>query len=183
MARYEFETREDSPLAHEGVGDVLDVFGRVLDVIARIVGLIVLGIGFWLALSVIAEAWDLYRRPDNGRIEQVARAINRGSNLDEVLAPRPQPKRTVNLPAPVPRGEAADDPVAAQLEPAMDVAPEPELAPVPPIRLSYFCAWFVVLALLAILGQLSMLAIRTGGALVAREYRQRRGGHPGPGRW
>jgi hypothetical protein len=174
MARYEFETREESLPVAEGPGDVLDLFGRVLDVIARIVGLIVLGIGFWLALSVIAEGWDLYRRPDNGRIEQVARAINRGSNLDEVLAPRPAAKRKASVPAPAPATGVSDDPVAAQLEPAMDVTPEPDTPAAPPIRLSYFCAWFVVLALLAILGHLAMLAVRTGGALVARERRPRR---------
>jgi len=174
MARYEFTTQEQPDGTVAESGDVLDLFARALDVIARIVGLILLGVGFWLALSVIAEGWDLYRRPEGGRIEQVARAINRGSNIDEVLAPRPPVRQAAAQVAGAPR-DAAADPVAAELEPAMDAAPAAAQPLTPPLRLSYFGAWFVVLALLAILGQLAMLAIRTGGALVARERRPGRG--------
>jgi len=171
MARYEFTPQGDPVGTDAEPGDVLDLFIRALDVIARSIGLILLGVGFWLALAVIAEGWELYRQPESGRIEQVARAINRGSNIDEVLAPRPvAAQRATAAPGDVPR-LVADDPVAAQLEPAMDVSPGPVQPPAPPLRLSYFGAWFVVLALLAILGQLAMLAIRTGGALVVRERR------------
>jgi hypothetical protein len=172
MARYEFTPEAATAAADPEAGDLLDLFGRALDVIARIVGLILLGIGFWLALAVIAEGWDLYRRPEGGRIEQIARAINRGSNIDEVLTPPP--------PAPRPAASAeatrnTTDPVAAQLEPALEAPPPPEQPRAPPLRLSYFGAWFVALALLAILGQLAMLAIRTGGGLVTRDRRPMRG--------
>ena len=176
MARYEFTPAEQPANTGTEAGDVLDLFLRALDMMARIVGLILLGVGFWLALAVIAEGWELYRQPESGRIEQVARAINRGSNIDEVLSPRPVPaRRPTTVPDEAPRAAGAD-PVAAELEPAMDVAVVPAQPLAPPLRLSYFGAWFVVLALLALLGQLAMLAIRTGGALVIRERRPPRGG-------
>lgn len=174
MPRYEFSP-EELAAANPPPSDAIDLFGRTLDVIARVVGLVLLGIGFWMALSVVAEAWALYREPDNGRIEMVAAAIDKGSNLDQILAPRkPAVRRpAATKPEPIAPEGISDDPVAAALEP--ELAPEPEIeeqAPLPPLRLSYFCAWFVVLALLAILGQLSMLAIRTGGTLVLRDIRR-----------
>jgi hypothetical protein len=147
MARFTFN--EQSP---GGAGSAAHSI-EIMTVVVRAVGVVLLVIGLWVAVLVIAQAWGLYSDPQ--RIERLAKAIEAGSNLDSALvarrpAPEPEPALSPNSFLPL-GGPAA---------PA-----EEEAAPLPPFRLSYFVAWIIAMLLLLLIGRLSMSAIKTGGEL------------------
>ena len=112
---------------------------QIISAIVRLLGLGVLLFGIGIAIVVIVEAWRLYQAPE--RIERFAAAIERGSNLDKIFAPR----RTGS--------ENAE---------GTDVGGD---SPTEQLRLSYFAAWFIVLLLLFVLAVIAMSAISTGGQL------------------
>ena len=144
MARYEFTTdRED-----EGW---VDRSSRLINLFVRGLGMVLLLVGFAIALMVISNAWSLYQDP--AEIERFARAVEQGSNLDLTLA---------NATA---RG-------AAQLESGGPTFDDDESASAaapsgaqPTFRFSYFVAWLLAIMLLLLIGRLSIAAIRTGGEL------------------
>ena len=134
---------------------------QVLSLCVRLLGMTVLVAGVWTAVIVITEAWGLYREP--ARIERFADAIERGSNLDKAFAPRRESEARTSAVAPGPGLDSAGSPSAG-------TAAESGIAATPDrqyysVRLSYFAAWFVGLALLVVLGVLAMSAISTGGQL------------------
>lgn len=146
MARYEFTTEPDE-------GSWIDRSSRLINLCVRALGMVLLLVGFAIALMVIANAWSLYQDP--AEIERFARAVEQGSNLDLTLA------------SATARG-------AAQLEtgaPTVDDGEEISAArPAPPtsqpaFRFSYFVAWLLAIMLLLLIGRLSIAAIRTGGEL------------------
>jgi len=49
----------------------------------RALGFILMSVGLWIGLMVINEAWSLYQQPQN--TERLARATEKGSNLDKAL--------------------------------------------------------------------------------------------------
>lgn len=115
--------------------DVLDRVGDVIGLVVRLVGVALLSVGIAVGLKVVAEVFDLYNQPQT--IERFADAIEQGSNLDAVFAPE--------------RAPAADD--------------APARSGPPPLRLSYFAAWIVVLMLLVVVSGIAMSIITTGGRL------------------
>jgi hypothetical protein len=76
---YQYRDDPDS-----GTPDPYPLVTLVLGVAVRLVGVIVLGVGLWAGVKVIAEAWSLYEQPQ--RIERLAEAVQQGSNLDGVFA-------------------------------------------------------------------------------------------------
>jgi disulfide bond formation protein DsbB len=134
---------EDPPApvaAPESVGST------AAQMIARIAGLIIMTIGLWVSLAVIVEAWSLYRSPEG--IETMARAIERGSHLDQSLARVSQDKTEPDESSPSarPKREKSESMLG--------------------FRLSYFVAWVISLLLLMLIGRLAIAAIKTGGELV-----------------
>ena len=110
-------------------------------------GFLLMLVGLWISLAVIAEAWSLYRQPV--KIERFARAIEQGSNLDLTLSRAAGGNQ-------VPQEAAAG---------GMPVTP-PAAPPAPGFRLSYFVAWIIAILLLLLVGRLAIAAVKTGGELV-----------------
>lgn len=150
MAQFNFENddreeirptgRQPAGRRSGGAGESLNEF---MAFCVRLMGIFMLIVGLWMGFKVILEAWALYRSPQH--IEQFADVIERGSNLDSVLASFTSSKPKSNLSA---EGKT-------QL-----VEPEQKN-----IRLTYFLAWMIAIFLLMIIGHLAFTAIRTGGQL------------------
>jgi hypothetical protein len=110
-------------------------------------GFLLMLVGLWISLAVIAEAWSLYRQPV--KIERLARAIEQGSHLDLTLS-------------------SATGGSQAPQQPAVDGMPAtpPATTAAPGFRLTYFVAWIIAILLLLLVGRLALAAVKTGGELV-----------------
>ena len=121
---------------------------RIMNLVVRGFGLVLLLVGIFVALMVIARAWSLYDDPAS--IESFALAIERGSNLDLTLS-------------------SAAKSGQKQLDSASGIDAGSGEAQAPPrqpeFRFSYFVAWLIALLLLMLIGRLSIAAVRTGGEL------------------
>ncbi|MEQ8235138.1 MAG: hypothetical protein RLW61_03885 [Gammaproteobacteria bacterium] len=140
MPRYEFDGQELRD-------DWVDSSSRLLGLVVRSTGLVLLAVGFVVALMVIASAWSLYEEPS--RIEAFAREVEHGSNLDLTLA-----------------GSVAAG--RAELEgtrPDGATVATRNGEPAPAFRFSYFIAWAIAILLLLLIGRLAIAAVRTGGEL------------------
>lgn len=126
----------------------LDNTTRVTQVIVRLVGFALMFVGLWIGLKVINEAWTLYQQPQN--IERLARAIEKGSNLDKALS-------SVNAPA------KSDE--SARVREVNDALG---------FRLSYFVAWIIGILLLMLVGRLAIAAVKTGGELALYDVQIKR---------
>ncbi len=124
---------------------------RFIDVFVRVTGVVLLLAGVWIGLQVIFEAWGLYRDPRH--IEQFAKAVAAGSNLDRVLAAAPDPLRRMEP------GQASGARAPSASE---------------DLRLSYFAAWGIVITMLLIVARLAMMAVKTGAELALREIGSRK---------
>ncbi len=142
MARFEFNQETESD-------DWVDGASRLLNLTVRCCGLVLLAVGFVVALMVIADAWALYDNPD--KIKSFARAVERGSNLD----------LTLSSAATKGRRQLEADNTDESLEAAFDGDAQ---AP-PGLRFSYFVAWLLAILLLLLIGRLAIAAVRTGGEL------------------
>jgi hypothetical protein len=118
-------------------------------------GLILIGLG--IGISVVLEAWALYKTPE--RIERFAIAIEQGSQIDKVF-------RSVASQA-VDEADSASGlaPAGSSAAPGATVSGEPARASSAGFRLSYFAAWAIVLALMLVVGTLAMSAAATGAKL------------------
>jgi hypothetical protein len=123
--------------------------------VVRLAGFVLMAVGLFIALSVIAEAWSLYHEPQ--RIEPFAAAVESGSHLDRVVG----------------SVHAEDKKDAEPVEGAPVVAPKPAASDAPSFRLSYFAAWMLAILLLMLIGRLAIAAIRTGGELVLYDLRMK----------
>ena len=121
-----------------------DISKVTLSIIVRCIGMFLLLAGLWVAIQVLLEALDLYRKP--AQIERFAIAIERGSNIDKSL---------VSIRNEV-TGQADETGKSSS-----DNRPKSN-----DIRVSYFFAWVIVLLLLLLIGRISLTAIKTGGELV-----------------
>lgn len=151
MARYQFEDEREQG------GEWMSRGTRITQLIVRALGFMLMFIGLWVGLSVISEAWTLYRNPH--AIERMATAIEQGSNLDKTLATtrhaesEPLVKPDANGGKPAPAVTAADN---------------------PSFRLSYFVAWVIAMLLLMLIGRLAITAVKTGGELVLYDLQIKR---------
>ena len=118
----------------------------ILAIIVRSLGLILLLVGLFIGIKVTLEAWHLYEQPE--RIERFAEAIEKGSNLDALIA-----------------SVAERNKIATQQPRAVSPTNNASPANKPSLRISYFLAWGVVVVLLMVIGSLAATAIRTGGQL------------------
>ena len=147
MARHQFEDVDQETRW-------LDNTTQITQLIARAVGFILMIVGLWIGLKVINEAWSLYQHPQN--IERLARAIEKGSNLDKALTSvRP-----------------AEPAAAGQDLTSFDRVREVNDAL--GFRLSYFVAWAIGILLLMLVGRLSIAAIKTGGELALYDLQIKR---------
>ena len=126
-------------------GDGLATTQQVLGICVRLLGAVLLIVGIWTAVVVLLEAWNLYRDPHS--IERFAVAVEQGSHLDRALAGRPAAGRGGGIET----GARSDE-----------------------VRVSYFVAWFVALALLLVLGTLAGSVIAAGGRLALHDTQIRR---------
>jgi hypothetical protein len=140
MPRFEFDQGGNE-------GDWVDQSSRLMSLVVRLCGLTLLFVGFVMALLVIWNAWALYAEPV--RIENLARAVERGSNLDLTLS-----KATTAGHRQPQQGADATNSTRTGLGDAE-----------PGLRFSYFIAWLIGILLLMLIGQLSIAAVRTGGEL------------------
>lgn len=145
MPRYEFDKEEVRD-------DWVDGSTRLLSLVVRSTGLVLLAVGFVVALMVIASAWSLYEDP--ARIEAFAREVERGSNLDLTLSGSAAAGRAELETA---RGADADGQPRAAWSGGSD--------PATSFRFSYFVAWAIAILLLLLIGRLAIAAVRTGGEL------------------
>jgi hypothetical protein len=154
VARYQFEPEGEST-------GILARGTEIAHTVVRGCGFVLLAVGLWIALAVIAEAWSLYQEPQ--KVERFAVAIEQGSHLDHALSS-----------ASSGRVAGADNERAAAAElgasdDATGASANPESAG---FRMSYFVAWIVIILLLMLIGRLAIAAVKTGGELVLYE-RQR----------
>ena len=116
----------------------------------RYTGILLLVIGIWTCISVLLEAFQLYREP--AKIERLAAAVEKGSNLDKVL----------NTKAEI----TTEDETSDQLRDYDDMTDQS-------FRLSYFAAWFIALMLLMLISTIGFSAIRTGNSLIFGDMQTR----------
>jgi len=138
MAHYQFND-------DEARADWSELGSRVSHAVVRGFGFLLMLVGLWISLAVIAEAWSLYRQP--AKIERLALAIEQGSNLDRALS-----RVSQNTQQPNEAASATTAPPAA----AGQVG----------FRITYFVAWIIAILLLMLVGRLSIAAVKTGGELV-----------------
>jgi len=122
----------------------------------RLMGILMLLVGLWMGVTVIKEVWGLYRGPHH--IERFADAIDKGSNLDKVLASfsSKRPTRRVKER----EGLVEEAEVAEKKDESL--------------RVSYFLAWIIVIFLLMLIGRLALSAIKTGGELALYDLQVKR---------
>ena len=152
MARYQFDDVDQE-------NRWLDNTTQITQLIVRIVGFILMFFGLWIGLKVINEAWSLYQQPQN--IERLARAIEKGSNLDKALSAA-EKSPTAGVPG---------DPEEARLASSARIR---EVNDALGFRLSYFVAWVIGILLLMLVGRLAIAAIKTGGELALYDLQIKR---------
>lgn len=121
-----------------------DTSKNLMSIVVRCIGLFLLLAGIWVAIQVMLEALDLYRKPQ--QIERFAIAIERGSNIDKSL---------VSIRKQVSNQSRSNETSSSEVNRTSN-----------DIRISYFFAWAIVLLLLLLIGRISLTAIKTGGELV-----------------
>ena len=114
----------------------------ILTGLVRGLGLVLLLAGLVTAAFILMEAWALYKYPE--RIEVLAIAVEKGSNIDKALLPKSL------------AGESNAESTA------MDKS---EIGGAANVRLSYFFAWFIAFFLILLIARIAMNAISTGGKL------------------
>ena len=141
-------------MGFEDEGDVvsetprgLSIAEHIMLIFVRLLGTALLIFGLIVAVLVVLEAWKLYQEPE--RIERFAFAVEQGSNLDKILLFDTATTAAEEGTAP---SRTRDD----------------------NLRLSYFAAWFIVLALMLVLCILAMSAVSTGGQLALYDSNVRR---------
>lgn len=137
MARYQFNDDTVGP-------DWSERGTQFSQFVTRGFGFVLMLVGLWISLAVIAEAWSLYRNPAG--IERLAQAIERGSHLDRALSRADAPDRSALVDGAAP----ADGDVLG-------------------FRMTYFVAWVIAILLLMLVGRLALGAVKTGGDLVLYE--------------
>ena len=121
----------------------LDVTQGALGIIVRLTGIGLLAVGLWVGVEVVVEAWALYRDP--ARIQVFADALERGMNIDAMMAELTRP----------------------------DVGADGAVQPSSPLGIAFLLAWFIAPMLLFTVGYLAMSAVRTGGMLALGSPRLR----------
>ncbi len=152
MARYQFDDVDQE-------NRWLDNTTQITQLIVRIVGFILMFVGLWIGLKVINEAWSLYQQPQN--IERLARAIEKGSNLDKALSAAEKPRAA----------DSSSDSEEARLASSARLR---EVNDALGFRLSYFVAWVIGILLLMLVGRLAIAAIKTGGELALYDLQIKR---------
>ncbi len=158
MAQFQFEPddrddiRSDRPVRQEQHSmreqkSMLSKANSFMSFFVRLMGLFTLLAGLWVGVIVITEVLGLYKGPHS--IERFADAIDKGSNLDKVLASFSSKKSKR-----VKRREGLID------EPEVTTTKNDDA-----LRVSYFLAWIIAIFLLMLIGRLAILAIKTGGEL------------------
>jgi len=140
--------------------------GHLIGIIVRVLGALLLIVGLLVALKVISEVWSLYRHPEG--IEPLVVAIEKGSGLDKVLAPRQEHAQTT-----LPR-ESIPASTGVAGERASTLASKAAAVNVDDFRLAYFPAWFIAILMLLLIGRLAIAAIHTGGQLALYDSQMRR---------
>ena len=147
MPRYEFE---QAPTPAAGSAPRTAASRRAVGLV-RGCGFALMAFGFLVSLAVMVEAWSLYRAPTS--IERLAKAIEKGSNLDRALTRAS-------------RQGAIPDEAVIDKDPGRPAATGDPLFG---FRFSYFVAWVVAILLLLLVGRLAIAAVKTGGELVLYE--------------
>ncbi len=132
---YHDRDQADAPPAPPLSSTLLSVTEGILGIFVRLAGIGLMAIGLWVGIEVVMEAWALYRDP--ARIQVFADALERGMNIDAMMAELTAPEA----------GQGG----------------EPESRS--PLGVAFLLAWFIAPMLLFTVGYLAMSAVRTGGML------------------
>ena len=135
MGYYDRDNPDAEPQPATPSSNLLGTTQGVLNVFVRLTGIALMAVGLWVGVEVVIEAWALYRDPD--RIQSFANALERGMNINAMLAELSRP------------------------EVGADGAPLPRS----PLGVAFLLAWFIAPMLLFTVGYLAMSAVRTGGML------------------
>jgi len=161
MAQFRFksddidEVRPDREIGMREESKVSAAATNFMSFFVRLMGIFMLLVGLWIGVKVITEVWGLYRGPQH--IERFADAIDRGSNLDKVLA---------NFSSRKPARAKEREVLVEETK-----APEKQNES---LRISYFIAWIIVILLLMLIGRLALAAIKTGGELALYDLQVKR---------
>jgi uncharacterized membrane protein len=145
--------REYDLLLRESPPRALGIFQQLLAILVRLLGLAFLVIGIGAAVVILHEAWMLYQEP--ARIENFARAIEHGSNLDKIFALSGGDSANAGE-----QSQGAGDGTSVTNERPADASASTNL------RLSYFAGWFLVLLLMLVASIVAISAVSAGGRLV-----------------
>ncbi len=138
---YGFEDENEEQVAPQAISNWPEL-------LVRVIGIILLLVGLWASIQVLLEALRLYRDPI--RIEQLADAIEQGSNLDKNLTQNPVADKAENP------GVANASTSNRQQSGSF-------------IRLSYFFAWIIALLILMLVAMIAFSSIRSGSELVLQD--------------
>ena len=127
--------------------------GNWPEALVRVVGIILLLVGLWASMQVLLEALRLYRDPV--KIEQLASAIERGSNLDRNLT-----------------HISVDD--TEENDNAANISTLSKQQSGQGIRLTYFIAWIIALLILMLVAMIAFSCIRAGSDLVLQDRQMKR---------
>jgi hypothetical protein len=141
---------------------MIHILGTLASVIAnalvRISGVVLVAVGVWAAISVVFEAWNLYRDPT--RVERFAAVLEEATGLH---APGASGKKNQRMPDAGKNSNPAG--VARSSGEAKDRDP---LA----LRLVYLFAWLLIVLLLLMIGKLANWTIVAGARLVFADPRR-----------
>ncbi len=145
MGYYDYEPESAEDATPGPTGGIKRTIQPMLNLGVRLMGLVLILVGLVVGISVVLEAWVLYRTPE--RIEHFAQAIERGSNIDGAFRS-------------VARSSTSEVDAHEGREGQATQAQSGNF------RLSYFAAWAVVLVLMLVIGTLAMSATATGAKLI-----------------
>jgi len=170
MGYYDYDKDDGHVEEVSGSGGrtVLGVMQGIVAVLVRLLGMGLILVGLGIGVSVVLEAWALYKAPE--RIERFAVAIEQGSNIDSAFSSlaRQAASEATGQQEPA-EADSASSAGADGATGAASKAASPAAAMASArsggFRLSYFAAWAIVLALMLVVGMLAMSAASTGARL------------------
>ena len=153
MGYYDYDNPGEGQAARAAPArGVLGTLQAIVALLVRLLGMGLIGIGLAIGISIVLEAWELYKAPE--RIDRFAVAIEQGSNIDSAF------RSLADKASEEAAGEAGEANSEGQRRARAAASTGPG-----GFRLSYFAAWVIVLALMLVVGMLAMSAASTGARL------------------
>ena len=157
-----YDDRDEPQGVHRREHKMIDILGTLASVLAnalvRISGVVLVAVGVWAAVSVVFEAWNLYRDPS--RVERFAAVLEEATGLRAPSATGHQQRRGPDTgKTGSPAGVADSTAEAKHRDPLA-------------LRLAYVFAWLLVVLLLLMIGKLANWTIVAGAKLAFADPRR-----------